>query len=336
MFNQVVKILIVFSYFAAVDASAELRQQKSPAKLAKRVRPKSLKAQFRTQEKPQVKNQAKPQAQDVPVQTKTENQTPPKPISKEATLITAMNPMQRGRSNTVEIMFTSAYQKPLDTIEGQDPMALYSLNANYNFTSTKAVGFRSKYFYSLVQYADDDSYQGAMNSDIYFSDRSLWTNQNKDMNISYTVGITLPTSESSQFAGMRAGVFGTLTLFKRFVYVDFMFSNTLGFNNYKWDTADPAGTVYNEKSYLINSLMLRRSFGLRQQTSIGLGTTFYTGNNIYNTYSQNYNIFTDVGYQFNRNIMLNLQFGSQDRRSENTNLFLNEKMFIALSIGLSV
>lgn len=249
---------------------------------------------------------------------------------------------ETSRPNPNPFMGSLAFtaQTPFDPIEGSDPLAVMQGGLIYRTSSDTGFRFNTRYFYSMVGHVNDDTMQG-------FSD-SIFTYFNgvrmdgtgrpfaKDWGFGYSAGGSLPSSDNSQKAGMKFGLIGSALLSYVYKKATFVFINGLTYNSFEWDTADPTGYQYNEDLLFTNTLSARLALNSQRTWSTGIAFTYGTFRNTLMNIDNSYIIVTDVTGVWSRNIMTNLVIGGADRKTDTTNLFLYDRMFVLFGLTVMI
>ncbi len=237
-------------------------------------------------------------------------------------------------------MLSLSYQSPFDSVEGQDPMTLVMGGGMYNISREKSVMLTFRYFQQMISYATDDGTQGLMDTMVMYSDNSHDVGgtqaAGKDWGFNYGAGMILPTSDSSQKAGLYSGILGNFNLTYRYKRATFLLGNTLNYNFFEWDTADPSGYMPNEEIILRNTVAGRLNLNSKRTWSAGLQFIYSTMRNTATNFDNAYILMADVTGMWNRNIMTNLTIGGADRKHDTTNLFVYDRMFVMFGITVNI
>lgn len=235
--------------------------------------------------------------------------------------------------------FAMTYQTPFDPVEGADPMSVLAGGLNYQLSREKGFSFTTRYFQTMIGHTNDNTTQGLADSVFTFFDgmpNGPGMQFGNDFAFGYSVGAILPTSDASQKAGLRLGILGTATVSYMYKRATFQFINTLNYNSFEWDTADPSGYQYNEDLILRNGLSGRLALNSRRTWSTGLTLTYSTIRNTIMNYDNSFMLAADVMGIWSRNIMTNFMVGGADRRTDTTNLFLYDRMFVLFGITVMI
>ncbi len=236
--------------------------------------------------------------------------------------------------------FSLVYQSPFDPIEGQDPATVMSAGVSYNFSKETYMNFTGRYWNTMVGHANDSNTKGLADAVLSYTDNRYDVGSTralgKDWGVNYLVGGIAPTSDQGQKAGLRFGALGVVNLKYKYKNATFSFSNLLTYLNYEWDTADPAGTQYNEYLMLKNSISSGISLNKKKTWNIGLELGHYTFRNTQENVDNAYSVSGFTSYFFSKEIMGTLTIMGSDRKHDNTNLFLYERMSVLAGLMVSI
>lgn len=244
---------------------------------------------------------------------------------------------KKENSQNIHAALNIMYQSPFDKVESfADPMMVYDLGLTYNLSSRYFVGVRTRFYNLMLSKADEPRSNGFLNTDLLYVDKNIWSYPAKDLTLSYSVGVTLPTSETSRIAGLRAGPWGNIILTKKAGTIGFTLTNQVGVNNFAYETADIGGEEYNESHYWFTTVSAGMSFDSKKQFNGVLTGTHYTSWDVKGNGQRIYSLSAILNYMPTRNFGIVSMLGTQDQRSENYNLFLYDRMFWMLGIVVSI
>ena len=253
----------------------------------------------------------------------------------------------RSNQNTVKSAFNTtmelSYFIPANLGDSRDePTLLLAAAARYSHAKGRSFGFSTRYFHETVRAVKNDQVElyrgeaGLKDSQLFYTVDQLYSNQEAKLTLGYALGLTLPTSENSQNAGLNSGYWGNIVLSKSLGFVTLINLNQIGINDYRWDTWDLSGDQYNEEYFMLNSLVLAVPIVFFPGLSWNSTGAVYTAKNYANSTIRNYALSTSLKFKTEKNLAFVFLVGTQDQRSENNNLFLDDKSFVSFAVQLDI
>jgi len=216
----------------------------------------------------------------------------------------------------------------------QNPVYVFAASLGYSLSSRYALGASTSYYHEMVEY-DDQRNNGMGNTDLYFSNSNLYSAKNRGFNMDYSIGSTLPTAQKSKEAGLQAGYWGQLGLNQKLGAFILSNSNILGYNIYRWETANRGNTVYNEPLYFSNSLMLAIPF-YKHRFRWSAGVTWFNGQNTVKNWNHGYKISTSLFAKLTEQFAITANLATQDQYTEINNLFEPDQSYFTLGIQWNI
>lgn len=222
----------------------------------------------------------------------------------------------------------SAWSNQLTVVQVQPmvkeakPASKLAYSLDYAFTASSSVTADIGYKYTWDQFADQ---KPSRLDDMGLSLNNQWSNATLETFVS------LPTSEDSQKESMRFGIGVKPTVFTDVGRSRFLFSQSIAYYNYEFETANKAGSRYNTQ-YSADTT-IGYSFAMTKRQKISLNTGLLSTQDYDDHLDQAYFLSLGWGMAVSQKVSVFSTARTQDQVLTQKQIFDYDRSSIALGVN---